>query len=188
VTSDKRMSDDPFRKANPMSGRLKIWPPLLLREHDFLVEFLKPPFIKSVSELAEKESSAEGAMTLVRQLLGSGYIREFYPKDSGRQEERSYKASILGLVEGLVSIDELWDRIDDLARNFAEEVPIPFGSWDTFVRASRTGTLKVLAEALLESTKDWKTIGNNFVSELNEAPFLRKDERDRLLKALASMA
>jgi len=101
---------------------------------------------------------------LVRQLLQSGFIKEIRSDDSGGQRERLYKASIVGLVEGLIWEDDCWKRIDNLASNFTEEIPIPFGSWDVLVEASRTGTLKILAEALLESTRDWKTIGIHFVS------------------------
>ncbi|TMI25578.1 hypothetical protein E6H36_06460 [Candidatus Bathyarchaeota archaeon] len=79
-------------------------------------------------------------------------------------------------------------KVDEPAFNFAEEIPIPFGGWDIFVGASRAGTLKILAEAILESTRVWKTIGIHFVSELSEAPCLGRDQRDKLLKALGSIA
>jgi len=64
-----------------------------------------------------------------------------------------------------------------LCAAFSETLP-------SMVAASRPRPL----EGILESTRDWKTIGIHFVSELSEAPCLGRDERDKLLKALGSIA
>ena len=119
----------------------------------------------------------------MRQLLQSGHIKEVRGDDSGGQREMLYKASIVGLVEGLIWEDDCWNRIDDLASDFAEEIPSSFGGRDLFVESSRTGTLKILAEAILESTRDWMTVGIRFVSELSEAPLSRKGRKRQAVES-----
>jgi DNA-binding PadR family transcriptional regulator len=125
--------------------------------------------------IEEKVFSPEGVEKALRRLQKKNLLEVVRTKKLPSGVEQAwYDLTLCGLVE-VLTYEDMWDHIDDIAKHKADKLPLVFGKWDYF---AKKGAKEQLIAALCWAVDD--PLVGFYVGVWNQLPNYKQTLRDRL--------
>ena len=180
-------------KAGYLAGKIRIWPPLSDDLKDALVAIAlrgRPITFRRVARLFNY--SQAGIPPIISDLIKCGCLElhRHYSADKDAQLD----LTPTGLVQALCADNRVWTNFKRILSHLKEKMPNLSRNWSTICHASRTASLRLLADAVQFTVSSrkwrdgnrWEAFEENFVLQVFKSLNITEEDRGRILRAVSN--
>jgi hypothetical protein len=180
-------------KAGYLAGKIRIWPPLSDDLKDALVAIAlrgTPITFRRVARLFNY--SQAGIPPIISDLIKCGCLElhRHYSADKDAQLD----LTPTGLVQALCADNRVWTNFKRILSHLKEKMPNLSRNWSTICHASRTASLRLLADAVQFTVSSrkwrdgnrWEAFEENFVLQVFKSLNITEEDRGRILRAVSN--
>jgi hypothetical protein len=180
-------------RAGYLAGKVRIWPPLSDDLKDALVAIAlrgTPITFRRVARLFDY--SQAGIPPIISDLVKCGCLElhRHYSADKDAQ----LNLTPTGLVQALCADNRAWTSFKRILSHLKEKMPNLSRNWSTICHASRTASLRLLADAVQFAVSGrkwrdgnrWEAFEENFVLQVFKSVNITEEDRRRILRAVSN--
>jgi len=180
-------------EAGYLAGKIRIWPPLSDDLKDALVEIAlrgTPITLRRVARLFDY--SQAGIPPIISDLVKCGCLELHRHYLAGKDAQLDLTPT--GLVQALCADNRVWTSFKRILSHLTKKMPNLNRNWSTICHASRTASLRLLADAVqftvgCRKWRDgnrWEAFEENFVLQVFKSLNITKEDRARILTAVSN--
>ena len=180
-------------EARYLAGKIRVWSPLRDDLRAALVDItLRGTPIARRKVARPLDCPKAGIPPIISELVKCGCLA-LIPQNSSA-EDALLDLTPTGWVQALCADDRVWTRSERVLSHLKEKMPNLSRNWSTICHASRTASLRLLADAVqftVSSTKwrtgnQWEAFEENFVLQVFKSVNITEEDRGRILRAVSN--